>query len=146
MKKNLILLASVLLFFSYCKKAKTDKQKIEEYVANNNLHGTFTESGLYFIVDVPGTNGSPALSNTVKVEYTGYLLDGTKFDGTANGFPIEFGLSQVILGWQEGIPKFQKGGKGKLIIPSNLAYGSQAVGTIPANSVLVFDIFLVDWH
>lgn len=64
---------------------------------------------------VPG--GNPALANTVKVEYTGYLLDGTHFDATEVGKPIEFGLSQVILGWQEGIPKFQKGGKGKLIIP-----------------------------
>ena len=144
--KNLIWIVLILAIFPFCKKAKTDKQKIDEYVAANNLKGEFTSSGLYFTVDVIGTGANPSVSNTVKVEYTGYLLDGTKFDATAAGAPVEFSLSQVILGWQEGIPKYNKGGKGKLIIPSALAYGSSAMGSIPANSVLVFDIYLVDWH
>ena len=145
MMKNLFVLVALVVLFSYCKKGKTDRQKIEEFVAANNLQGEFTPSGLYFTVDIVGTGGNPTINNTVKVEYTGKLLDGTKFDGTQAGAPIEFPLSQVILGWQEGIPKYQKGGKGKLIIPSNLGYGNRAVSSIPANSVLVFDVFLVDW-
>jgi FKBP-type peptidyl-prolyl cis-trans isomerase len=52
----------------------------------------------------------------------------------------------VISGWQEGIPKFQKGGKGKLIIPSNMAYGRQSQPGIPKNSILVFDVALLDWE
>ncbi len=144
--RNIILLFSLMVVFSFCKKGKTDRQKIEEYVAANNLHGEFTGSGLYFTVDIAGTGVNPTVDNTVKVEYTGYLLDGTIFDGTPAGSPIEFALSQVILGWQEGIPKYKKGGKGKLIIPSALGYGSSSNGSIPANSVLVFDVFLVDWH
>ncbi|MCX6188380.1 MAG: FKBP-type peptidyl-prolyl cis-trans isomerase [Bacteroidetes bacterium] len=144
--RNFILLLCATILFPFCQKGKTDREKMDEYVAAQNLHGQYTSTGLYYTVDVPGTGGNPKVSNTVKVEYSGYLLDGTKFDGTASGSPIEFGLSQVILGWQEGIPQFQKGGKGKLLIPSALGYGSRSAGSIPANSVLVFDVYLVDWH
>ncbi len=144
--RNVILILCLGLLFASCTKRKTDREKIDAYVAAQNLHGQYSSSGLYYVITTPGTGGNPTLSNTVKVEYTGYLLDGTKFDGTAAGAPIEFGLSQVILGWQEGIPLFQKGGKGKLVIPSALAYGSRAIGSIPANSVLEFEVNLVDWH
>ena len=57
---------------------------------------------------------------------------------------ITFPLSGVIQGWQEGIPLFKEGGSGILLIPSALGYGSQSVGSIPANSVLIFDINLID--
>lgn len=144
--RNIFLIVCATLVLFGCKKKKTDREKIDEYVIANNLTGQYTSSGLYYTVDVPGTGGSPALSNIVKVEYAGYLLDGTKFDATKTGVPIEFGLSQVIEGWQEGIPKYQKGGKGKLIIPSSLGYGSSSAGDIPPNSVLVFDVYLVDWR
>jgi len=123
-----------------------DQQKlIEDYVKKNKLKGGFMPSGLYVVVDAVGTGDFPTSKSTVKVEYTGYLLDGTKFDGTTSGSPIEFGLNQVIAGWTEGIAMFKKGGKGKLIIPSNLGYGAGGQGPIPPNSVLVFDVFLVDF-
>ncbi len=144
--KNIFWMLCIVILFPFCKKGKTDKQKIEEYVAANNLKGEFTSSGLYFTIDFPGVGSNPALNDTIKVEYNGYLLDGTPFDHTLTGTPVEFSLNQVIKGWQEGIPKYKKGGKGKLIIPSNLGYGSNKVGDIPKNSVLVFDIYLVDFH
>ncbi|MCC7297767.1 MAG: FKBP-type peptidyl-prolyl cis-trans isomerase [Bacteroidia bacterium] len=134
-----------LLLLPACKRDKKERAKIEEYVAANNLKGEFTRSGLFYTVDVAGTGGSPTVNSIVKVEYTGYLLNGEKFDGTDAGQPIEFGLNQVIQGWREGIPKYQKGGKGKLIIPSSLAYGNQSQAGIPRNSILVFDVYLVDW-
>lgn len=138
-------LLAIIAILPSCNKEKQQRKKIEEYVAANQLKGQFTSSGLYYTIDEAGTGGSPSQTSIVKVEYTGYLLDGTKFDGTTAGQPIEFGLNQVISGWQEGIPKYQKGGKGKLIIPSELAYGNIAQQGIPANSILVFDVYLVDW-
>lgn len=124
----------------------SQKKLIEDYAAANNLKGEFTPSGLFVVIDNPGTGENPTARNTVKVEYTGYFLDGKKFDGTPKGSPIEFGLHQVITGWTEGIPHFKKGGYGKLIIPSELGYGSRASGPIPGNSVLVFDVLLVDFR
>jgi FKBP-type peptidyl-prolyl cis-trans isomerase len=145
MKPIFFLFLFVTLFVN-CKKGKTDQEKIKDYVDANHLVGSFTSSGLFVVVDQPGSGGNPTINNIVKVEYAGQLLDGTRFDATATGVPIEFPLQQVILGWQEGIPKFQKGGYGKLIIPSALGYGSSAVGKIPANSVLLFNVSLIDWR
>ena len=89
----------------------------------------------------------------VKVHYTGKLLDGTVFDSSrdnpqAQGQPIDFtvGVGMVIPGWEEGIMSMKKGGKRTLIIPSGLGYGAEgAPGAIPPNSVLVFDVGLVDF-
>jgi FKBP-type peptidyl-prolyl cis-trans isomerase FkpA len=69
------------------------------------------------------------------------LLDGTVFDQSTNG--ISFGLNQVILGWREGITYFKEGGKGILLIPSDLGYGDRGSGSIPGGAALVFDINLI---
>lgn len=145
MRKLLFLSLFALFITGACKKKETEREKMDKYIADHNLKGEYTPSGLYVVIDSLGTGGHPNINSKVKVEYTGYLLNGSVFDGTKPGKPIEFYLNQVIDGWQEGIPKFQKGGKGKLIIPSQLGYGSYSQSGIPANSVLVFDIYLVDW-
>jgi len=123
---------------------------ISDYISKNNLKAEQTESGLYYIIDKPGTGGFPEAGKKVKVHYTGTLLDGSKFDSSVDrGQPFEFPLGQgrVIKGWDEGIPKFQKGGSGKLIIPSALGYGNRSQGQkIPANSTLVFEIELIDFE
>jgi FKBP-type peptidyl-prolyl cis-trans isomerase len=83
---------------------------------------------------------------TVKVHYTGWLTDKdeTLFDSSVKrGEPIEFGLDQVIKGWQDGVPGMKPGGSRLLKIPAKLAYGERAVGKIPANSTLVFRIELL---
>ena len=85
----------------------------------------------------------PDLSSVVTVAYTGKLTDGIIFDQSSS-VGISFPLTNVIQGWQEGIPLFSEGGTGKLLIPSALGYGSNAIGSIPANSVLIFDIELLD--
>ena len=77
--------------------------------------------GLYYIIDSTGTGTNPTVSSTVTVKYKGYLLDETVFDQSTTGYTIA--LSNVIAGWQIGIPKFKKGGKGKLLIPRNLFLG-----------------------
>lgn len=118
-----------------------DIVKINEYLAANGLSAQSTASGLHYIIETEGTGGHPGANSIVDVEYKGYLLDGTVFDERRTSFP----LGNVIKGWQEGIPLFKKGGKGKLFIPSTLGYGNKQNGSIPANSVLVFDIELFDF-
>jgi FKBP-type peptidyl-prolyl cis-trans isomerase len=102
------------------------------------------ESGLYVYTEKEGSDEKPTLENFVTISYTGYLLDGTVFDGT-EGEAVTFPLANLIEGWQEGIPNFGRGGKGKLIIPPSMGYGERASGPIPANSVLVFDIEVFDF-
>jgi FKBP-type peptidyl-prolyl cis-trans isomerase FkpA len=141
-----IILISV---FCSCKKAdtkqqaNTDEQIITSYIASNKLIAKATGSGLYYVISMQGTGSNPGLGSTVRVAYKGYLTSGSVFDQSSSA-GISFGLNSVIKGWQEGIPLFKQGGRGKLLIPSALAYGSQSVGGIPANSVLIFDIELLD--
>lgn len=104
-----------------------------------------TESGLEYIELEAGTGAVPQLGDLVKVHYTGTLEDGTEFDSSAGGEPIEFPLGQgfVIPGWDEGIAMMQEGGKARLIIPPELAYGDLERPGIPANSTLYIDVELV---
>ncbi|MGA3007296.1 MAG: FKBP-type peptidyl-prolyl cis-trans isomerase [Opitutaceae bacterium] len=99
-------------------------------------------SGLCYQVIKPGSGAHPAPTDTVKVNYTGTLVDGTVFDHSTE--PVEFSLDQVIPGWTEGLQLINKGGQIKLYIPANLAYGDQEQSGIPAGSTLIFDIELID--
>ena len=105
-----------------------------------------TPSGLYYEVIAEGTGPKPKPTDTVKVHYTGKLVDGTKFDSSVDrGEPAEFPLNGVIPGWTEGLQLVGAGGKLKLYIPSQLGYGEQgAGGMIPPNATLVFDVELLE--
>jgi peptidylprolyl isomerase len=107
-----------------------------------------TPSGLKYIRMQEGKGDTPKAGANVSVHYTGYLMNGTKFDSSVDrGQPIQFPLGQgaVIKGWDEGIAMMKVGEKGKLIIPAELGYGAAGSGSlIPPNSVLVFDVELVD--
>lgn len=105
-----------------------------------------TASGLQYIDERIGDGPSPAsVTSTVTVHYTGLLEDGTKFDSSYDrGAPFKASLQHVIKGWQEGVLTMRVGGKRRLIIPPDLAYGSRgAVGKIPANATLTFDVELL---
>ena len=116
---------------------------IINYLAENNISAERTESGLYYVISSQGVGEYPSSSSSIRAIYKGYFLDGTVFDqSSANG--ISFSLNQVIKGFQEGFQLFKQGGLGKLIIPPSLGYGDNDYGTIPANSVLVFDIELLE--
>lgn len=108
-----------------------------------------TESGLQYIEEVAGTGRAAEAGTKVSVHYTGMLEDGTVFDSSVQrGQPIDFmlGVGQVIPGWDEGIALMSTGGKARLIIPSELAYGPQGAGNgvIPPDATLTFDVELVD--
>jgi len=105
-------------------------------------------SGVKYYDMKVGTGVSPKNGQTVSVQYTGTLLDGTKFDSSYDhgGQPIDFpiGVGRVIKGWDEGVPSMKVGGKRRLVIPGDLAYGANSpTPTIPPNATLIFDIELV---
>jgi FKBP-type peptidyl-prolyl cis-trans isomerase len=104
---------------------------------------TRTASGLYYQDLVVGDGAVAQAGDQVTVHYTGWLHDGTEFDSSVGGDPATFPLGGVIAGWQEGVPGMKVGGKRKLVIPPNLAYGKSGRGSIPGNATLVFDIDLI---
>ena len=103
-------------------------------------------SGLCYEIVKEGSGAFPKATDTVKVHYTGTLVDGKKFDSSVDrGEPAEFPLNGVIKGWTEGLQKINKGGKIKLYVPSDLAYGDEGrPPTIPPAATLVFDVELLD--
>jgi len=127
--------------------AMKENEVIAKYIADKQITPSKSSSGLMYIISEPGTGEQAQAGKTVKVHYTGRLLDGTKFDSSLDrNDPIEFKLGQgmVIKGWDEGIALLKVGGKALLIIPSNLAYGSRgAGGVIPPFSPLTFEVELV---
>jgi FKBP-type peptidyl-prolyl cis-trans isomerase len=109
---------------------------------------TTTSSGLKYYDAVIGTGPVAQSGQSVSVQYTGTLVDGTKFDSSFDRgsapFTFNLGGGNVIAGWDEGVQGMKVGGRRWLVIPGNLAYGSQAPSPkIPANATLVFDIQLV---
>ncbi|EOL8967493.1 FKBP-type peptidyl-prolyl cis-trans isomerase [Cronobacter dublinensis] len=104
-----------------------------------------SSTGLLYKVEKEGTGAAPKESDTVVVNYKGTLIDGQEFDNSyKRGEPLSFRLDGVIPGWTEGLKNIKKGGKIKLVIPPELAYGKNGVPGIPANSTLVFDVELLD--
>ncbi len=149
MKKVLIfsLFAGLFGGIVACKKDVDEDKLINDFLTSKNWTAEKTSEGVYYIIDVQGTGSTttPTPSNTITMKYKGYLLDGTVFDQSTAGKDLVSPLYGLIKGWQIGVPKFKKGGKGKLLIPSAYAYGKSGQGSIPASSPLVFEIELVDF-
>ena len=104
-----------------------------------------TASGLQYIVETEGKGKTPGPNDTVKAHYKGTLIGGEQFDSSYDrGQPAEFPVSGVIKGWTEALQLMKVGGKLKLFIPPELGYGPTARPGIPANSVLLFEVELVD--
>lgn len=134
------------------KQIEIDDKLIKDYLAKKKVNAQKTESGLYYKITKKGTGENATARTKVSVNYTGMLLNGEKFDSNVDPQfshvqPFEFmlGTGSVIKGWDEGIALLNKGAKATLYIPSNLAYGTNSPSPkIPANSVLIFEVELVD--
>ena len=106
---------------------------------------TVTASGLQYRVITEGAGDAPKATDTVKVHYEGRLISGDVFDSSiTRGEPVSFPLNGVIPGWSEGVQLMKVGAKFEFTIPSALAYGPSGTGPIPPNSVLVFDVELLE--
>ena len=106
-----------------------------------------TSSGLEFWELKTGTGPTAEPGKRVKVHYTGWLTDGTKFDSSVDRndpFIFPLGAGRVIKGWDEGVAGMKVGGKRQLRIPPELGYGTRPIGSIPPNSTLIFDVELLD--
>ncbi len=154
MLKLLVILGAIaVLFYGYKRlshnpQIAADNVRLgEQFLATNaTQEGVETRSsGLQYRVLEPGSGSEhPSPSDRVKVHYHGTLIDGTVFDSSVKrGEPIDFGLNQVIAGWTEGLQTMVVGEKTRLFIPSALGYGNSSAGSIPAGSLLIFDVELL---
>ena len=151
-----LLLVGIVLFAACSKSDKTEPQstactlKAEykndssatqralmiAFCNNNGITYTIHPSGILYQIITPGDTAKPNLCTSLTMTYTGKLMTGIQFDkGT-----ITYSLKDLIVGWQIAVPLIGKGGKIKMVIPSSLAYGPNANGSIPANSPLYFEM------
>lgn len=136
-----------------------EKEALAKYVADNNIKATPDDEGLYIIVKKKGNGQKVEIGRQVAINYTGRLLDGKVFDTSVESVAKENGVydsrrpyeplsyrvgeQSLIRGWEKGVINQPAGSKLTLIIPSSLGYGPQTIGSIPANSSLIFDIEIV---
>ncbi len=153
--RSIFVLVGIFAFFLHLASCKKDDDTLEklkakearllkDYLKENNITVSPTSSGLYFIDLEEGSGDYPVSGDRVVVGYTGYLLDGRVFDTTEGKHSFKFLVDDggIIAGMNEGIKMIRKGGKGRLIIPSDLAYKGNSVGIIPPYSTLIMDIEL----
>jgi FKBP-type peptidyl-prolyl cis-trans isomerase len=119
----------------------------DEFLAENKKKSDVKETptGLQYRVLQEGDGAKPKLDDKVKVHYVGRLINGTKFDSSVDrGEPTEFGLNQVIKGWTEGLQLMNTGSKYEFFIHPKIAYGPRTRPQIPANSLLIFEVELLE--
>lgn len=149
MQKRILLLAlgATMALSTHTTMAQTALQKGQAFLAENAKQPGVkqTATGLQYEILAHGEGRAPKASDTVKVNYRGTLLDGKEFDSSyKRNEPIEFPLGGVIRGWTEGLQLIKEGGKIKLFIPSNLAYGPRgAGGIIGPDETLIFEVELL---
>jgi FKBP-type peptidyl-prolyl cis-trans isomerase len=149
MKYTLLILA--IAIFTSCdsdtKKFEVKDYRVENeaeiktYIEDNDLNAQKSETGLYYVIEEEGTGEQPTMRSNVTVAYKGYFTNSSSPFDQSEAYTTR--LTDVIPGWTEGIPYFKEGGKGKLLIPSHLAYGAYGKGSIPGGAVLIFDIELI---
>jgi peptidylprolyl isomerase len=152
--KIVIVIIAVVLIIFFFQRSSTNKKAAADNIKdgaaflaqNKDADGVkTTASGLQYLILNKGSGSiHPKASDRVTVHYHGTLLDGTVFDSSVErGETIDFGLNQVISGWTEGLQLMVVGEKARLFIPSHLAYGNNAAGSIEPGSTLIFEVELL---
>jgi FKBP-type peptidyl-prolyl cis-trans isomerase FkpA len=153
MKRTVVILifSLITVVFPAClKEAETcqpvapqsEEVAIQTYATNNGISAVKHSSGLYYQILNEGTGARPTLSSVVGITYTGKTTNNVIFDQSAT--QKDWPLDRLIAGWQIGLPLIKEGGSIILLVPSALAYGCEASPAIPSNSILVFNINLLD--
>ncbi len=117
---------------------------MDQFISVNNLAASETREGLFYVLNEPGGTEKPNIQSSIEINYVGKFINGDIFDQNGDN-PASFPLSNLIRGWQIGIPLMGREGDGVFIIPPQLAYGQDGRTGIPGNSVLIFDIELLDF-
>jgi FKBP-type peptidyl-prolyl cis-trans isomerase FkpA len=165
MRRRGVLLALPLLLGVACNRPAATTAATSTSPANSNSNSNSTQpaggptpngtevtmsDGLQYTDEVVGTGAEATTGKTAVVNYTGWLMDGTKFDSSLDRnqpFSFPLGAGQVIKGWDEGVAGMRVGGKRVLIVPPQLGYGARgAGGVIPPNATLKFEVQLLDVH
>ncbi|HLS70624.1 MAG TPA: FKBP-type peptidyl-prolyl cis-trans isomerase [Chitinophagaceae bacterium] len=150
----LFVLGIIFLSFVACKKdnenncrsveyvaSQTEVVELKNYLEDNAIEAEYDERGFYYIILKEGTGKTPHQCSKIKIDYEGKLTNNHVFDA-ANA--ISFPLENLIMGWRMGLPLLKEGGEMILYLPPSLAYGARAQGDIPANSILIFKINLIE--
>jgi FKBP-type peptidyl-prolyl cis-trans isomerase len=127
--------------------AAKNKEEAESFLSRNRAYSDVkvTPSGLQYKMVTEGRGPSPTINDNVVVNFKASLTDGTEFDSSyKRGTPVEFPVKGVMPGWSEGLRMMKKGGKAVFYVPPSLGYGDRPRQNIPANSVVIFDVELVD--
>ena len=148
--KHLFLFGLLAVLLSACGKdddsidyGPIDEQLIKKYLTDNHLEAQRHASGLYYNIIKPGRGNKVFANARVTIRYTGRLLAGTIFENDKK--LSDYPLHNLIPAWQIGVPMLRIGSEAVFYCPSGLAYGNEAKGGIPANSVLIFDIKVVNF-
>jgi FKBP-type peptidyl-prolyl cis-trans isomerase len=135
----------VLIGFGYFVFHPMNNASTSSATTTTNQTKPAASDGLKIQDEKVGTGAAVKSGDTIVINYTGTLTNGTKFDSSydrGTPFTTQIGVGQVIKGWDEGVIGMKVGGKRKLTIPPALGYGDQAMGSIPANSTLIFEVEL----
>jgi FKBP-type peptidyl-prolyl cis-trans isomerase FkpA len=135
--------------FSACNKENFESQieEINAYIKANNLTvDTIYSESVFVVVDRPGGDDKPVLSSVVETHYKGYYTDNVVFDSSYDrGQTLKAPLNGLIKGWQIGMRRFGKDGKGKILMTSDNGYGANPTNGIRKSAVLIFDIEMIDF-
>jgi FKBP-type peptidyl-prolyl cis-trans isomerase len=146
--KRLIILFSLVLTTVACNKDANknydseNEADILKYIEANNLDAEKTPSGLYYVIEKKGNGVQPNSDNNVIVSYKSNYINGKPFAESDEHGQV-FSLQNTLLGLAEGFALLNEGGEAKLILPSRLAFGNQDYNSVPAGSVLVFDVKII---
>lgn len=148
MKKMILFLLPLLLMNCLGTNDANDfdnSADIEYLEDNANEEGVIvTDSGLQYRIMNEGDGEMPDAGSTVRVNYTGWFINGQIFDSTDGRGPAEFAVDEVIDGWTEGLQLMEEGSIYEFVIPSDLAYGNQWVGQIYPGATLRFEVELIE--